>query len=198
MNTFYFVRHAHAEWSPDENRPLSKRGKRDAILVADVLQEYPISHIFSSPYPRAYQTIVPYAERNKIEIQLVTDLRERVLSARPPEDFLEAVRKTWLNPEFSHPGGESISSVQKRGLGVLSKLIEQFSGEHIALSTHGNLMAATLQRFDRSIDFSFWGSMTFPDIYILAFSRGGPSTIVRIWHPSGLNASAQLGPVNPE
>ena len=47
MNTFYLVRHAHADWTPDENRPLSVRGSEDAIRVADVLQQYPLQVVYT-------------------------------------------------------------------------------------------------------------------------------------------------------
>jgi 2,3-bisphosphoglycerate-dependent phosphoglycerate mutase len=182
MNTFYFVRHAHSDWSPDEKRPLSARGKHEAVLVAEILQEYPIGRIFSSPYRRAHQTIQPLAKRIKLDIHIEPNLRERRLSDRPPGDFLNAVEKTWLDPNFAHPGGESNSSAQKRGLAVISELNDQFSEEHIVLSTHGNLLAVTLQCFEPSIDFTFWQSMTFPDIFKLLFTPGDQASIVHIWH----------------
>jgi 2,3-bisphosphoglycerate-dependent phosphoglycerate mutase len=181
MNTFYFIRHAHANWSTDENRPLSKKGKQDAELVANILHRYPIAHIFSSPYRRARQTISPFAKRKKIDIHIEPELRERKLSEEPVGDFLSAVEKTWLNPDWPHPGGESNSQAQMRGLRVVCELNKQFSEEHIALSTHGNLLAVTLQRFKPSIDFSFWQSLTFPDIYKLAFTADSHAKIDRIW-----------------
>ena len=63
MDTFYLVRHSHAHWTPDEDRPLSAQGWEDAGRVADVLQEAPIGAIFTSPYRRARQTIAPLAGR---------------------------------------------------------------------------------------------------------------------------------------
>jgi len=52
--------------------------------------------------------------------------------------------------------------------------------EHIVLSTHGNLMALTLQGFDPSIDFAFWKSLTMPDIYTLSFSQVGEAVMSRL------------------
>ena len=37
LTTFYFVRHAHVEWIPDEDRPLSAIGLKDARRVANIL-----------------------------------------------------------------------------------------------------------------------------------------------------------------
>ena len=55
---FYLVRHAHSEWSLDENRPLSAQGSRDGIRVADTLEGYPVNLIYTSPATRARQTSV--------------------------------------------------------------------------------------------------------------------------------------------
>ncbi|MBE9473570.1 MAG: histidine phosphatase family protein, partial [Chloroflexi bacterium] len=77
MHNFYLVRHAHADWGPDENRPLSEKGFLDAERVADVLIEFPINKIYSSPYLRAQQTIHPLSARLNIPVQIEPDLRER-------------------------------------------------------------------------------------------------------------------------
>jgi broad specificity phosphatase PhoE len=63
MNTFYPVRHAHAAWTPDEDRPLSAQGQSDAIRVADLLEKQRIDTLYSSPCRRAHQTIEPLAAR---------------------------------------------------------------------------------------------------------------------------------------
>ena len=158
MTTFYLVRHAHTDWSPDENRPLSAQGNKDAIRLADTLAEYPVDLIYSSPATRARQTIVPFAE-----------------------DFFGAVEATWRDPSFSYPGGESSAEAQKRGLAIVKGLQAKSMAKVIVLSTHGNLMALILQGFDPSVDYYFWKSMTMPDIYLLKIGR--KPTIQRIWRP---------------
>lgn len=181
MSVFYLVRHAHADWSPDENRPLSSRGLSDAEQVAQILGNLPINAVFSSPYRRARQTIKPLADRLKLDIHINQDLRERKLAAGQVKDFLQAVERTWLDPMYAHQEGESNSSAQRRGMAVLHRLNEQFTDSHLVLSTHGNLLAVTLQGFDPSIDFAFWKSLTFPDIYQLDFASDCEAIINRIW-----------------
>lgn len=119
MTIFYLVRHAHAEWIPDENRSLSAKGNQDAHRVADVLQTYPVHAIYSSPARRAYQTISPLAERTGIEIKIEADLQERKLGNAVFEDFLGAVETTWHDPKISYPGGESSNDAQKRGFAIV-------------------------------------------------------------------------------
>lgn len=180
MSIFYFVRHAHADWTPDENRPLSAQGREDANRVADILQQYPIGAIYSSPFQRSLQTITPLATRLDLPVHIAPGLRERRLGNSPTEDFFGAVEATWRDPSFAHPEGESNAAAQQRGLAVVRQLQRQHMTEHIVLSTHGNLMALTLQGFDPSIDFAFWKSLTMPDIYTLSFSQVGEAVMSRL------------------
>jgi 2,3-bisphosphoglycerate-dependent phosphoglycerate mutase len=175
------VRHAHAEWTPDENRPLSARGREDANRVAYKLSEYPIIAIFSSPARRACQTITPLAERRGLSINMEPDLRELKLGDGVFEDFFKAVEVTWQNPSFAHPGGESSVMAQKRGIAVIKRLMELHPVQAIVLSTHGNLMAMVLQIFNPSVDFMFWKSLTMPDVYRLNISQSGEGLIQRLW-----------------
>jgi 2,3-bisphosphoglycerate-dependent phosphoglycerate mutase len=181
VNTFYLVRHAHADWTPDENRPLSARGRADADRVADILQQYPIGAIYSSPYQRARQTIAPLATRLGLPVHIEPGLRERRLGNGWTGGFFGAVEATWQDPSFAHPGGESNGAAQRRGLAVVRRLQEQHGTEHIVLSTHGNLMALILQAFDPSVDHAFWKSLTMPDIYTLSVSEAGEAAIDRAW-----------------
>jgi 2,3-bisphosphoglycerate-dependent phosphoglycerate mutase len=186
MSTFYLVRHAHANWTPDENRSLSARGREDAGRVANILQQYPIGAIYSSPFQRARQTIAPLANRLGLPVHIEPGLRERRLGNSSTGGFFKAVKATWQNPSFAHPGGESNGAAQRRGLAVVRRLQEQHVAEHIVLSTHGNLMALILQGFDPSVDFVFWKSLTMPDIYTLTLSQVGEAATDRLWQENEL------------
>lgn len=185
MSTFYLVRHAHADWTPNENRSLSARGRFDANRVADTLQHYPISAIYSSPFRRARETITPLARRLGLTVHIEPELRERELGNSPTEDFLEAVEATWRNSSFAHPGGESNAAAQQRGLTVIQRLQSQHGIEHIVLSTHGNLITLILQSIDPSIGFSFWKSLTIPDIYIFRQNQIEKFILGRLWKEVG-------------
>jgi len=181
MVTFYLVRHAHAKWTPDDTRPLSEQGFENAKQVANVLQNFPVRAIYSSPERRAFQTIFPLAEQIGIQIEIEADLRERKLGDEVFGDFLGAVEATWKNPSFAHPGGESSVDAQNRGLAVVKRLQTSHLNEAVVLSTHRNLIALILQAFDSSVDFSFWNSLTMPDIYVLPISQTGVIRYHRLW-----------------
>jgi 2,3-bisphosphoglycerate-dependent phosphoglycerate mutase len=181
MSTFYLVRHAHAEWTPDENRPLSARGQADAERVADVLGGVPITAIYSSPARRARETVAPLAARLGLPIQPVPDLRERELCHGAVDDFFGAVKATWSDPSFAYPGGESNAAAQRRGVAVVRRLQKRHPDEHVVLATHGNLLALVLQHFDPRVDFAFWKSLTMPDIYALRVSADSEASVHRLW-----------------
>jgi 2,3-bisphosphoglycerate-dependent phosphoglycerate mutase len=181
MSIFYLVRHAHADWTPDENRPLSAKGHIDAERVADVLHQFPITAIYSSPARRARQTVTPLAARLDLPIHTLPELRERQLCGGAVEDFFAAVEVTWADPKFAHPGGESNTAAQQRGASTVRRLQDQHPIEHIVLATHGNLLALLLQHFDPSINYAFWKSLTMPDIYMLKVSVDDETSIQRLW-----------------
>ena len=181
LTTFYLVRHAHARWSQDENRPLSAMGIKDAVHVGNKLCKHPITLIYSSPAKRARQTISPLAELLGIPIQIEPDLQERKLGSGVFDDFFKAVEVTWQDPSFAHLGGESSVNAQKRGIAMVQQLLERHPTEHIVLSTHGNLMALILQAFDPSVDFMFWKSLSMPDIFQLTTNQTGHGFTRRLW-----------------
>src|SRR5687767_4306918 len=64
----YLVRHAHAGrrrgWDgPDDQRPLSSKGEKEALGLADRLESKGITHLVSSPAVRCVQSLEPLAER---------------------------------------------------------------------------------------------------------------------------------------
>jgi 2,3-bisphosphoglycerate-dependent phosphoglycerate mutase len=181
MTVFYLIRHAHADWTPDKQRPLSSRGQADAQRVAELLCSSPITRIYSSPFRRARQTVGPLAGELGLPLHIEPDLRERKLGGGASvSDFFAAVERTWRDPSYAHPDGEPNSAAQRRGVAVVERLREQYSGEHLVLSTHGNLMALVLQHYDRHIDYDFWKGLAMPDVYRLRMESGEVS-IIRLW-----------------
>ncbi len=177
---FYLVRHAHAVWQPDEQQRLSPRGRAAAERVAEVLLSRPLAAIYASPYPRAIQTVEPLARRLGLLVEVEPGLRERQLSIGPVPDFEKAVRWAWEHPYEALPGGETNREALRRGLAVIAWVRAFHPNGHVALSTHGSLMAILLHHFDPSFRFEEWERMTMPDLYRL--SAGGE--VARMWEGS--------------
>ena len=182
MTTYYLVRHAHADWKTKENRPLSAQGRADSNHIAEILQKYPIGAIYSSPFTRAYETILPLSTRICIPVTIEPSLRERNIGKSTIEDFFKAVEALWRDPLLSFPEGESNYVAQQRVLGFLKRIQNENIAEHIVLSTHGNLLALILNYYDASIDYKFWKSMTIPDIYELGYNQDGDISRRKLWN----------------
>jgi 8-oxo-(d)GTP phosphatase len=77
----YLVRHVRAEprasWrEPDELRPISKSGRRQAERLVGVLEGLPLTRLLSSPFLRCIQSLEPLANARGIEIELTEALSE--------------------------------------------------------------------------------------------------------------------------
>jgi len=68
------------------------------------------------------------------------------------------------------------------GVRVIHQLSVCHPGDHLVLSTHGNLMGLILQYFDERINVDFWKALSMPDIY--SFSpENNEINLVRLWQP---------------
>ena len=77
----YVIRHAKAgardRWTgPDELRPLTEGGWRQARGLVETLAGRPLTRILSSPYVRCVQTVEPLAEDRDLPVEAMPELRE--------------------------------------------------------------------------------------------------------------------------
>lgn len=77
----YLVRHGKAgsrrDWKgPDDERPLSKRGRRQAEGLVDLLTKHGIVSVFSSPSLRCVQTVEPLAQKLGLTVEARSQLCE--------------------------------------------------------------------------------------------------------------------------
>ena len=164
------VRHAHAGWSPDENRPLSAAGLQEAQKLADTLSLHAIGAVYSSPLRRALQTVQPVAQRLGLDVVIEPDFRERVLGDFSGLSFEEAVRRTWSDFHFAFPGGESNAAAQDRAVRAVQSLAVRAPAAQVVVGTHGNLLALILNHYDSAIGYDFWRQLKMPDVVELDVS----------------------------
>ncbi|WP_369900193.1 histidine phosphatase family protein [Bacillus manliponensis] len=187
MTTIYFVRHAHSTYTKDEReRPLSEKGWRDATAVTSLFKTEEIDVVLSSPYKRAIQTVEGVAEHFQLPILVEEDLRERLLSQEPLENFQEGMMKVWENHTFSLPGGESNEVAQKRGVTCMKQILEKYEGKSVVIGTHGNIMVLIMNYFDEKYDMSFWKELEMPDVYKLTFSNKKLQTVIKMEYMKSL------------
>jgi len=93
----YVVRHAHAgdraAWhGPDDDlRPLSGKGRKQAVRIADLLEEAGVTRLVSGPATRCVQTFEPFAARRGLPVEVDERLAEghageEALAIVPPGD----------------------------------------------------------------------------------------------------------------
>jgi len=92
--TIYLVRHAKAgsrsAWEgPDDQRPLSKNGRRQRAAVTEALADSGVTRIITSPFVRCCETVEPLAERLGIPM----DLSDALAEGAPVADAVELVEK---------------------------------------------------------------------------------------------------------
>lgn len=139
MTAVYLVRHAQPVYQgyqeTPELAPLSEKGRADSERLADFLQGKGIEQIYSSPYPRAVQTLEP-------------DLRERTVGSWV-EDFSAFARRQWEDFDYRLEQGESLRQVQQRAVPALERLVQRSEGKTIAAGGHGTAISVLLHSFSK-------------------------------------------------
>ena len=125
--TIYLVRHAHAGSreafdGDDRFRPLSKRGRVQATVIAEMLAgrmgDRPGANLLSSPYVRCYQTIEPLSMA--LDRRLVTD--DRLAEGYDRDGALELLSGVTDGSVLCSHGDvipDVISALQRRGAEML-------------------------------------------------------------------------------
>jgi 8-oxo-(d)GTP phosphatase len=81
LSAIYLVRHAKAglrsAWGgPDEERPLTRRGRKQARRLVDRFQALDLERIVSSRYRRCLETVEPLGAARGLRIETATELAE--------------------------------------------------------------------------------------------------------------------------
>ncbi|MCK4323607.1 MAG: histidine phosphatase family protein [Armatimonadetes bacterium] len=144
------IRHGQTAWNKEEifrgraDVPLDEVGLRQAQALADALRAEPISGIFTSPLSRAVQTATAVAESRglvPVPVHGFTDIDfgawEGLAHNTVRERFPELYATWQAQPEdVTFPGGESLDAVCQRAGTALAELVQQSSGETIAVVAH--------------------------------------------------------------
>lgn len=175
----YVVRHCKAEGQQSKAK-LTELGTKQAEKLSEFLLHKNIDFIVSSPFERAYRSILPLAKRINIKVVLDDRLIERVLTSEIQPNWLEMLRLTYDDLQISYEGGESSVSAMERGIAVVKEALDS-EHKNIVLVSHGNLISLLLKHFDDRIGFNDWVKLSNPDVFHLVFSDKKIIDIKRIW-----------------
>lgn len=156
MTNVYFVRHATPNFSnhDDLSRELTAQGLQDRKLVTSFLLDKKIDVVFSSPYKRAVDTIREFADSQEIEIELVSDFRERKVESAWIEDFDSFCKRQWEDFDYKLSDGESLREVQERNMNALRQILETHRDKNIVVGSHGTALSTIIHYFDPSFGYN--------------------------------------------
>jgi 2,3-bisphosphoglycerate-dependent phosphoglycerate mutase len=181
MKNLYLVRHCQPK-SQHPSSALTSEGKAQAETPADFLLNENIERIVSSPYARARESIVPFARRAKLTIELDERLVEHRLSSKDLPDWMEKLRQSFANLGLVFEGGESSREAMHRGIASIAEILKS-SVQSTVIVTHGKLMTLLLKKFDDRFGFENWKNLTNPDLYLIQVQRHTTTRVERLWNP---------------
>ena len=152
----------------DDDRPLSPAGRDAAEELAAELDGWEISAIYSSPYARSVETVTILADRRRMAVQLLSDLRERRHSLEQHDDWRDTLARSWEDATYALPGAESGRDAQRRAVAILDLLrVRHPDGGRLVVGSHGNLISLILQALEPGVGFEFHMAMPMPAVYRL-------------------------------
>ncbi|WP_159880978.1 histidine phosphatase family protein [Paenibacillus puerhi] len=163
MKHIYLLRHGKAAGQEPE-APLTAQGQEDALQLVDFFMNKPIDLIYSSPYLRAVETILPFAKAASKKVVMDDRLRERVLSTVQLDDWMSKLEATYDDLELSFEGGESSSKAMSRGIGFIEEIWARPEESSIVVS-HGALLSLIIKHYVPEFGFNEWKRMANPDIF---------------------------------
>lgn len=164
----FLVRHAVAAPRPDlaePDWPLTEAGRAQARDLALSLGKEPIEAIWSSPYQRSVDTLAPLSERLSRGTQTHEGLRERRWSDAWLEDFQPHLKRSFNEPDFKLPGGESAREALYRFEAALIEIAVTMDGAPTVIGTHGNVLSLFLRSLDPRVDFEFWKTLPHASVF---------------------------------
>ncbi|MEN1969415.1 histidine phosphatase family protein [Lentibacillus sp. N15] len=168
MKRIFLVRHCASD-GQHKDSPLTYEGIRQAQVLSTFFDKQNITFdkIISSPYLRAIESIKPYAEQVSTKIEVNENLRERILSEQPIDDWLDVLEHSFADLSFNLPGGESGNDAIKRANSVLETIYANDTLKNVIIVSHGNLIALLLKQFDDAFGFEQWKNLRNPDVYVI-------------------------------
>lgn len=181
MKNIYLIRHCSTKGQHIDS-PLSTEGIRQAEFLAQFLIENanPIDKIVSSPYLRAIESIKPFSKEQKIKIDVDSRLSERIISNEPIDDWLDEVEQSFLDLEYTLPGGESGNQIIDRSIQLIEEILQNDDIKNTVIITHRNLLSLILKHYDDQFGFNDWKKMQTADIYVLTYKQHEISSIEKL------------------
>ena len=151
MSQLILIRHGETEWNRERrmqghaDSPLSDKGMRQAILLAQRMKNIGFTAFYSSDSGRACETARFITDATGRPVLLEPRLRERnfgvfegLTGPEMQEQHPEAyARFKSREPDYVVPGGESARAFRDRALACLAEIVTHHVNELVVVVTHG-------------------------------------------------------------
>ncbi|MEU7754379.1 histidine phosphatase family protein [Micromonospora sp. NPDC049171] len=178
------VRHAvsvqpTADGPHERTRPLTPTGLGQARDLVDALVEPCPAAVWSSPYLRAVQTVQPTAHALGQAVHTWAELREWDDGLPFTTDWEPHYERSWAEPSFARPGGESLDQVTIRAVAAVRALAATYPGRCVVAASHSTLIARALGGLGVAVDWFFERRMPMPAVYRLRFTDRSARPTIR-------------------
>jgi probable phosphoglycerate mutase len=154
VTTILLARHGESDWNAGRrwqghtDRPLSDKGRRQALALAERLSDVPLDAVYSSDLKRALDTARPVAASQGLAVVVDAALREvdvgswsglgrEEAAARFPEGYAR-----WLDGGAGWDDGESYEAMGQRVVAAVLRIAETHAGGRVLVVAHGGSIRA--------------------------------------------------------
>lgn len=171
MNRVYFVRHGEGQDNVARqfsykrvDRPLTERGRLQAMQTAEYLANLHIDGIFCSPMKRAHETAQTIARRVGKEPTVMEEFREVDVGDLDGQGFSNEtwgiyhdITNKWYagNATVAYPGGEDYATLWQRMQIGFKKVIGDHSNGTFVIVGHGGIFISTLRNYCPGLELSW-------------------------------------------
>ena len=159
MTTIYLIRHSKSmkvnnTFNKDnlqlqnEKSSLSIEGEQIAKDKLNKKEFDGIDILFSSSYVRTIQTAKYLANKNNLEINVISDLGERKFGIDSWNELPDKFeRKQFLDENYKLNNGENQKEVRDRMYSVIMKVLNEYPNKRIAIVSHGTAISYLLKKW---------------------------------------------------
>ena len=175
MKTIYLIRHAQSSPSHVDHIkfwPLSPLGKKQAEQLSRLLINFNLTQLYSSPYIRCINTILPFSNFSGLKIIERDGLREHMILTTIQDGFERVWKKTWTDFNYRPPGGETAYECQQRIIKELYNIAnESPHNSSVGVCTHGNIIGLFMSSLKTSFSYAETISLRNPEIIALTYKN---------------------------
>ena len=144
----YVIRHGQTDWNNKKitmgkkDILLNKEGIRQANVIREIVDNYNIDLIISSPLIRAKQTAEIVNKNKMVDIIFDDRISERGMGELEGETYTSDNNDIWdINININNFGIECMCDFKERVYEFIDEAIKQYQDKDILLVTHGGVSA---------------------------------------------------------